>query len=120
MRPLNPLFDALLSSVTQPSKTPLMGENRIEYPYEMSLESRHVRQRRRNGEAAMNEGDSLPTGNGAPHLAESAEPRTALEQAARAERLKSIRAQIEAGVYDTPEKFEVAVDRLFGILETET
>ena len=37
----------------------------------------------------------------------------------RAERLAAIRAQIEAGVYDTPERLEAAVDKLARVLSRE-
>lgn len=33
----------------------------------------------------------------------------------REEKLARIRAEIEAGVYETPEKFEIAISRLLGI-----
>lgn len=37
----------------------------------------------------------------------------------RAERLAAIRAQIEAGVYDTAERLEAAVDKLARVLSRE-
>ena len=32
------------------------------------------------------------------------------------ERLARIKAEIEAGVYETPEKLEIAIDRMFGAI----
>lgn len=38
------------------------------------------------------------------------------EPETRAQRLARIRAEIEAGVYETPEKLEIALGRMFGTL----
>jgi anti-sigma28 factor (negative regulator of flagellin synthesis) len=45
--------------------------------------------------------------------------KTPSESTIRAERLARIRAQIAAGVYDTPERLEAAVDKLFGVLNQD-
>ncbi len=40
-------------------------------------------------------------------------------EVSRAERLAAIRARIEAGVYDTPERLEAAVEKLVRVLNQD-
>ena len=47
---------------------------------------------------------------------ENSTDRSTPEVESHEERLARIKAEIEAGVYETPEKLEIAIDRMFGTL----
>jgi hypothetical protein len=47
------------------------------------------------------------------------DPKPPLTKAERQARIERIRKEIAAGVYDTPEKFAIALDQLFRRLEEE-
>ena len=56
-----------------------------------------------------------PTNPSSPHAFGLRSPNE--DAAARAERINRIREQINDGTYDTPEKMEAALDRLFDLLQ---
>jgi len=126
MRPLNQWIDQMLatSAAARPArtKTPLMGENRIGYS-EMRAERLTGPQGvRSSGEMPMH-GKETESGDEVspvqPNAVPSAADSSATDSVSRAERLAAIRARIEAGVYDTPERLEAAVEKLARVLSRE-
>lgn len=118
MRPAISLFSAFnhfnLSHETDCTHTPLierryLGYNRqftpvrnIGYPKDDFTNSGEAEMdRERSNRTNPNEQDDVPSiGN---------------QTESREEKLARIRAEIEAGVYETPEKFEIAISRLLGM-----
>ncbi len=114
MRPLFPLFDALVSLNTI-SQTPLiagtdLGYDRQFLPVEVFLghgepipnsgESEMVRERSNRTTSDQKTDQNMP----------NSQPET------RQERLARIRAEIDSGAYETPEKLEIAISRMLGVL----
>ena len=133
MRPLNHWLDELLatsgrtpaSRAGSAAKAPLMDEFPIGYPHHASSAASGVA-RHSGGKWPMsgNEGetanDALP--NGSTESVSSQAPASipfVSSGVSRAERLASIRARIEAGDYDTPERLEAAVEKLVRVLSRE-
>lgn len=133
MRPLNHWLDELLatsgravaSHMDSRTKTPLMDEFPIGYPRRTAPDS-SVAARHSGGKGPMsgNEGEAanhaLPDGStgSVPSQTPAAIPFVA-GGISRAERLADIRARIEAGVYDTPERLEAAVEKLVHVIRRE-
>ena len=120
MRTLNHLMDQLVSSAVGPRKAPLMTEFGIRYASETVGGGHRGESHNSQGGESLNNGETSPTRP--PSAAECGRDGNGADGAvtpARAERLRRIRAQIEAGVYDTPEKFEAAIDRLYEVLQND-
>jgi len=126
MRPLNQWIDEMLATSAAArlarSKTPLMGENRFGYSEMRAERLTGPDSVRTSGEEPMHGNKTDTEGaQGSPvrsNLPGSSGAETT-ESTARAERLAAIRARIEAGVYDTPERLEAAVERLARVLSRE-
>lgn len=114
MRPIFPLFDALVSLNTL-TQAPLiagpdLGYDRQFLPVEAFLD--HGEPIPTSGEAEMDRKRSNQT-NSDPKTDQSmSDPQPETRQ----ERLARIRAEIDSGVYETPEKLEIAISRMMGVL----
>lgn len=120
MRTLNHLMDQLVSSAVGPRKAPLMAEFGIRYATRSGRGDQTGESHNSQGGESLSTGETSPTRQ--PSAADGGRGGNDSEGAvipARAERLRRIRAQIEAGVYDTPEKFEAAIDRLYEVLQND-
>lgn len=122
MRTLNHLMDQLVSSAVGPRKVPLVAEFGIRYAADAVGGDQRGPSRHSQGGESLSNGETSPTRQssiaGASHGFDGAGCDDSVAPA-RAERLRQIRAQIEAGVYDTPEKFEAAIDRLYDVLQND-
>lgn len=130
MRPLNHWLDELLATTGRGSasgvgsgpKTPLIDEFPIGYPHLTASDSsgaaRHSGGKRpMSGNEGEAENDFLPDGSSESACSEApAAVPFVSSGVSRAERLAAIRAQIEAGVYDTSERLEAAVEKLARVL----
>lgn len=133
MRPLNHWLDELLATSGRGSaslagsgpKTPLMEEFPIGYPHrtasDSSVAARHSGGKRpMSGNEGEAENDALPDcSTESAFLETPAAVPFVSSGVSRAERLADIRARIEAGVYDTPERLEAAVEKLVRVLSRE-
>ena len=99
------------------TKTPLMGENRIGYSEMRAERLTGPQGLRSSGELPMH-GKETESGDEVSPVQSNAVP-SAADSVSRAERLAVIRARIEAGVYDTPERLEAAVEKLARVLSRE-
>lgn len=114
MRPLFPLFDALVGLNTF-AQMPLiagtdLGYDRQFLPVEAFLD--HGEPIPTSGEAEMDRKPSNRT-NSDPNSEQSMSD---LQPETRQERLARIRAEIDSGAYETPEKLEIAISRMLGVL----
>lgn len=114
MRPLFPLFDALVGLNTI-SQTPLiagpdLGYDRQYLPVEAFLD--HGEPIPTFGEAEMDRKRSNRTNSDQKTDQSMSDPQPETRQ----ERLARIRAEIDSGVYETPEKLEIAISRMLGVL----
>ena len=114
MRPLFPLFDALVN-LNSLGQVPLiagtdLGYDRQFLPIEAFLD--HGEPIPTSGEAEMDRRPSNHTNSdrNSAHSMTDPQPET------RQERLARIRAEIDSGLYETPEKLEIAISRMLGVL----